>query len=95
MPKEVVRSRHEVDDGAGPYVRLGWSKDAEVVELGTAVPEGEGRLQLKSTDPADEGWGNVEGIEDVGWFVQLDRPGINRLIRLLRQARDQAFGRDE
>lgn len=30
-----------------------------------------------------------------GFFVQLDRQGINQLIRNLRRARDQAFGRDE
>lgn len=30
-----------------------------------------------------------------GWHVTLDREGINRLIRVLRRARDQAFGRDE
>lgn len=29
-----------------------------------------------------------------GWFVELDRTGINRLIRTLRKARDQAFGSD-
>lgn len=30
-----------------------------------------------------------------GMWTWLNRPGINRLIRLLRKARDQAFGRDE
>ena len=30
-----------------------------------------------------------------GQYVQLDRPAINRLIRVLRRARDQAFGKDE
>jgi hypothetical protein len=30
-----------------------------------------------------------------GMYVTLDRSGINRLIRNLRRARDQAFGRDE
>lgn len=29
------------------------------------------------------------------WHMQLDRAGINRLIRTLRQARDDAYGRDE
>lgn len=27
-------------------------------------------------------------------YVQLDRAGVNRLIRALRKARDQAYGRD-
>src|SRR5690242_21353067 len=30
-----------------------------------------------------------------GMYVDLDRRGINNLIRNLRRARDQAFGRDE
>lgn len=30
-----------------------------------------------------------------GFYVDLDRKGINDLIRNLRKARDQAFGRDE
>jgi len=30
-----------------------------------------------------------------GFYVTLDRQGINHLIRHLRRARDQAFGRDE
>lgn len=29
-----------------------------------------------------------------GWHVTLDRVGINRLIRALREARDAAFGAD-
>lgn len=29
-----------------------------------------------------------------GWFVNLDRAGLNRLIRAARKARDQAFGAD-
>jgi hypothetical protein len=41
-----------------------------------------------------------EGLVSVGWsseagHVHLDRRGINDLIRHLRRARDQAFGRDE
>ena len=29
-----------------------------------------------------------------GWFVTLDRDGINRAIHALRKARDAAFGAD-
>ena len=31
---------------------------------------------------------------EAGWFIDLDRSRINRLIRALRKARDQAFGED-
>lgn len=44
-------------------------------------------------------WPPQEGCDDKGdfdgWHVTLDRAGINRLIRVLRRARDAAFGRDE
>lgn len=33
--------------------------------------------------------------ETAGYHVWLDRRGVNDLIRHLRRARDQAFGRDE
>lgn len=36
-----------------------------------------------------------EAVGHTGHYVQLDRKGINQLIRVLRRARDQAFGRDE
>jgi hypothetical protein len=36
-----------------------------------------------------------DGADSHGWFCDLDRRGINELIRHLRRARDQAFGRDE
>ena len=32
---------------------------------------------------------------DASLWTWLDRPGVNRLIRILRKARDTAFGRDE
>lgn len=32
---------------------------------------------------------------DNGWFVDLDRERINELIRVLRRARDQAYGKNE
>ena len=30
-----------------------------------------------------------------GWFIDLNRDGINAMIRVLRRARDQAYGVDE
>jgi hypothetical protein len=51
------------------------------------------------------GWGREAGYVRIGtgkdhaagldgWFVDVDRAAINRLIRLLRKARDQAYGSD-
>lgn len=36
-----------------------------------------------------------EYSEQYGWFVTLQRHEINRLIKALRKARDQAYGADE
>jgi hypothetical protein len=67
-------------DGDVVKLQIGWTRDKEHVEISTVMPDD------KVLQPTPEG---------NGWFVQLDRAGINRAIRLLRQARDQAFGRDE
>lgn len=57
--------------------------------------------ELKALDPK---WGGDSNYADVlnlmalvydkGWVVQLDREGINRMIRALRKARDAAYGAD-
>lgn len=96
MPKVIVNDKHEgyiprVLDAEGKwvttppelvaphaFVELGWSKEAEHVELAT-----------KEGGDIDE-----PGNPRHGWYVQMDRAGINRLIRALRDARDQAFGKD-
>ena len=85
MPKEHVDDMYAghdddaVAEGSRSRVRVGWSKEAGHVEVATVAPDGE-RLE-----PTPEG---------NGWFVQLDRSGLNRLIRTLRRARDDAYGRD-
>lgn len=37
---------------------------------------------------------NADAGKFEGWYVTLDREGINRMIRALRKARDAAFGSD-
>lgn len=37
---------------------------------------------------------DVERVND-GWFADLDRRSVNRLVKALRRARDTAFGKDE
>lgn len=44
-------------------------------------------------DILDAVTGSQAGMD--GLWTWLDRPATNRLIRLLRKARDNAFGRDE
>lgn len=46
-----------------------------------------GRLLLNSLDV-------VAGVQYDGLWADLDRQGVNRLVRILRKARDSAFGAD-
>lgn len=90
MPKEYVDdawSFGEMTDGNGDpveapplfRVKVGWNRETGDVQIAT-VNESE------DVDPF-----SVEA----GLHVNLDRRGCNELIRHLRHARDQAFGRDE
>lgn len=96
MPKEFVESKYlgqtyPIRDGVtgdqydeapveSTRLRIGWSKEAGHVEVATVAPDG---VVLEP------------GVEANGWFMQLDRGGINHAIKVLRQARDQAYGKDE
>lgn len=86
MPKEYVNDLfYGVDDdgvayGSDARTRVSWSKEA-------------GNVQIATTAPDD--WKLNPTPEGNGWFCNLDRSGLNRLIRILRQARDDAFGKDQ
>lgn len=86
MPKVVIDDRftgHDDDAvaaGSPSQLKIGWSKEAEHVEVATIAPDD---MVLHPTP------------EGNGWFVQMDRSSINRAIRALRQARDDAFGKDQ
>jgi hypothetical protein len=81
MPKEYVIDSNGFGDEASRGLRaeVRWSREAEYVQMATVADE----PPVKS------------GLSAEGWHVSLDRRGINDLIRYLRRARDQAFGRDE
>lgn len=79
MPKEVIGNRYD-NEGHFPFwAELTWSKEHDCIQLATLAPS------------------DYEGEEDAdtnGWYVTLDRYQINKLIKALRRARDQAFGAD-
>jgi len=57
-------------------------------------------IDVSIGDPADVGSQILDLIDEVtggyrGIWSNIDRHGCNDLIRFLRRARDQAFGRDE
>ena len=81
MPVEYVRSLpSDPDDETEVLVKVAWGED--YVQVASVAREAvtHTTLQLPEGD---------------GWYVDLDRRGINELIRNLRRARDRAYGRDE
>lgn len=83
MPVEYVRSSDfdPEEDEAEVLVKVAWKDDCYV--------------QVASVARAAVTHEPVEIPEGDGWYVDLDRRGINQLIKNLRKARDRAFGRDE
>lgn len=81
MPKEtVIDSSSFSDEGCrGLRTEVRWSREAEYVQIATVADQ----VPVAS------------GLGGEGWHCSLDRHAINELIRHLRRARDQAFGRDE
>lgn len=73
------------------------AKIREIVAAGSAIDDGQkGRPEVTDRELAHNilNWMDVWRNSD-GLYVGLDRTGCNRVIRLLRKARDAAFGRDE
>lgn len=91
MPKEVVYGeRLRFDDvpedrWEQPVVVVAWSREHGDVHLVTRLSDAEA--------PTPEEEANIPA--KYGFHVWLDRQAVNDLIRHLRRARDQAFGRDE
>lgn len=97
MPKERI-SRNPGAIGVEVY----WHKDFPSVQLGIfmnqetndaprgyAIVQGDGSIE-KVNDAGKEGFETFPVIHT----DELDRENINRLIHVLRRARDQAFGKD-
>ncbi len=85
MPKEIVHDSGQYSEAyptQGCIAEVRWNRDSEYVQLATVLVE-----TVDHSPVARE----VQG----GWYLNLSRTGINDLIRHLRRARDQAFGRDE
>lgn len=79
MPREVIHQ-----DG----IEIGGSNSTPYsVEVGWARGT---HVQIATTDMTKEVF-----QPERGWWVDLDRAMINKLIKVLRRARDQAFGADE
>lgn len=95
MPKEVVRGTGPIfgpDSPAIPILDVRWSRDKEFVEIGARIVHAADHSNYVPTEQERPG---AAGQPIQGTFMSLDRHAINKLIRDLRRARDQAFGKDE
>lgn len=98
-PDTDVQVGVEGDDGKSLYwLLLGNSKE-QLAKVGTAVREAMRSLPDDSWDPEDAGRAALDALDTLGHYegvwTDLTRYDCNRLIRILRRARDAAFGRDE
>lgn len=98
MPKETVHDQASMYD-----VQVGWAPD-KYVQVGIETANHRAIVDQLAGDAAnrpevramlDQLTGAGELAAFTGLWATLDREGCNRLIRVLRRARDQAFGRDE
>jgi hypothetical protein len=91
MPKEKVYGSELPfgdEDPRRSVVEVRWDADTGYFQI--ATKEATAELWV----PGDSLPENAIPAE-YGYYTCLDRRGINNLIRVLRRARDQAFGRDE
>lgn len=87
MPKEYVGETPQTDGS----VKVTWGRDCGTLQISVAGPIG-WRDKLIGC-PTNE---RVDPDNELDWhFLVRERREINKLIRLLRTARDQAFGKDE
>jgi hypothetical protein len=86
MPKTNIYPPCPTPDGvANRRVEVGWM--GGTVQVATTLLTNPANLTVD--DPhAEPEWKSDS-------YVDLDRQGVNNLIRALRQARDKAYGRDE
>jgi hypothetical protein len=88
VPKEKIY------DAANQFdIEIGWMKDNPDVQIGIGTHDGRSiAAWLAGTDyePADAALPTFDSL-----WGNFGRDGINRLIRMLRKARDEAYGKDE
>lgn len=97
MPRERITSTTAPEFD----VTVAWNRDS-TVQVATIASDATERLRNwteepqagTSVDVAETKPGTSFNLFN-GWHVDLDRSQVNELIRVLRRARDQAFGRDE
>lgn len=89
MPKETITDLANMYD-----VQVGWQSGSDV-QIGVVTHDG-GTIVEWLFPEASTGTITVSDSSPsfTGLWGTLDREGINRLIRVLRRARDSAYGAD-
>lgn len=87
-PVAPVPENEEQPKPMVPIVDVRWGREQGFVQVVTKAEDAEGGRWMGDDY-------SVQAHVTDGLYVDLDRDQINRLIRNLRRARDQAFGRDE
>jgi hypothetical protein len=98
MPKHYIYPNPNPDgtDARG-RIELHWQRDT-YVQVATTRFAGQGQVDTTITYLAEQGPRTEVNEPALAWpgeYVELDRQQVNHLIRQLRIARDQAFGKDE
>lgn len=80
------------EQDVGKRLELHWARESRTVMVGATRWQGQpGRVATDrdwlDSDPPQPAWD--------GPLISMDRSQINHLIKQLRMARDQAFGKDE
>jgi len=100
MPKELVFGEKPYTDASAAWSVVGvhWGSEMDsYLQVSTSLINddlkyvtADGQEHVAEGEEAErrELWAH-------GYYVSLDRKGVNDLIRHLRRARDRAFGRDE
>lgn len=88
MPRETISSQLDFP------VEVSWGREHAYVQIGAIMKEPQNDLEPQNLQELLESWGPSASTAR-GLFAQLDREALNKLIRVLRRARDQAYGKDE
>ena len=107
MPKHYIYPKPNPDGtDARARFELHWQRDGSV-QLASTRFAGQGRVDTTITYLTDggadvpvqmSGANTFSGDMPSAWpgeYIDMDRDQVNHLIKQLRVARDQAFGRDE
>lgn len=101
MPKELIYGSdppYTDESSARSVVGVHWGRDGnDYLQLSTGLFNDDLKYVdgLGDTHTAEGEQAVRRQVWSEGFYVTLNRSNVNALIRHLRRARDQAFGRDE